>query len=192
MLATLFLSIGLGTATASSKDGAHRPDSVYLLRGIANMFSLGLDSMASTLVGRGIDAKVMNHSNWARIAQQIIADRKRYGGRPVVLVGHSLGANAAIWIAERLQRANIPVAYIATLAATDPDPVPANVRRVDNYYFKSSGCGVKIVGDDNFSGTLRNRDLSTAEDVGHFNLDDQPAIQRELLTNIARYARAGS
>ena len=188
----MFLAIGLATATASAKVAAHRPDSVYLLRGIADVFSRGLDSMAATLIRRGIDARVMNHSNWARIAQQIIADQKRYGGRPVVLVGHSLGANAAIRIAERLQRANVPVAYIATLAATDPDPVPSNVRRVDNYYFRSGGWGVKIVGAKNFSGILRNRDLSKAEGMGHFNLDDQPAIQREVLRNIARYARAGS
>ena len=112
-----------------------------MLRGIADVFSRGLDSMAATLIRQGIDARVTNHSTWARVAQQIIADRKRYGGRPVVLVGHSLGANAAIRIAERLQRANIPVAYIATLAATDPDPVPSNVRRVDNYYFKIRGLG---------------------------------------------------
>jgi pimeloyl-ACP methyl ester carboxylesterase len=188
----LFLALGLATATASAKGAAPRPDNVYLLRGIADVFSRGLDSMGATLVRRGIDARVVNHSSWARIAQQIIADRKRHRGRPVVLVGHSLGANAAIRIAERLQRANIPVGYIATLAATNPDPIPSNVRRVDNYYFKSGGWGVKIVGDPNFSGTLRNRDLSGTEGTGHFNLDDQPAIQREVLRNVARYARAGS
>jgi hypothetical protein len=189
---SLFLAFALAASTASAKVAAHRSDSVYLLRGIADVFSRGLDTMAATLVRQGVDAKVANHATWGRIARQIIADQKRYGRRPVVLVGHSLGANAAIRIAQRLQQANIPVAYIATLAATSPDPVPSNVRRVDNYYFRSGGWGVKVVGGKNFSGILRNRDFSRTEGVGHFNMDDQPAIQREVLSNVARYARAGS
>ena len=40
-----------------------------------------------------------------------------------------------------------------------------------------------------FAGKLTNRDYSTADGVGHFNIDKQPQIQREVLAKIVRYAR---
>ena len=40
-----------------------------------------------------------------------------------------------------------------------------------------------------FAGKLTNRDYSTAAGAGHFNIDKQPQIQREVLAKIVRYAR---
>lgn len=188
----LFLAFGLsvpGVAaprTARATAGGHAE--IYLLRGFADVFSRGLDAVAATLQRQGVKATVLNHNSWGLVARRIIADQARFGRRPVVLVGHSLGANAIIRIAERLKQADIAVQYMATLAATDPDPVPSNVGRVDNYFFETNGWGRKLTGGKGFSGTLRNRDYSHSHGVGHFNMTEQPAIQRELVRNIARYA----
>lgn len=166
-----------------------RPAEVYMLRGFADVFSRGLDEMTTTLASRGIDAHVVSHTAWRRVLKTILQDRERFGPRPIVLIGHSLGANAVIDIAEELGRRRIPVRYVATLAATGPDPVPSNVQRADNFYFASHGWGEPLVAGAGFAGALRNLDFSDDSDVGHFNIDKQPKIQRELLANIVRYAQ---
>ena len=162
---------------------------VFLLRGFADVFSRGLDQMAATLNHQGIDAEVTNHLSWRAVAIEIIDRQKRTGPRPVVLVGHSLGANAVIQIAEFLKKQHITVQYMAIFAATGPDPVPSNVRRVDNFYFSTHGWGEPLTGARDFSGTLRNRDYASANGVGHFNIDKQPEIQRAVLANILRYVQ---
>jgi thioesterase domain-containing protein len=164
----------------------HKTGEVFLLRGFADVFSRGLDAMAATLNRQGIDAKVTNHNSWRAIALEIIGRQRRSGPRPVVLVGHSLGANAVIQIAELLKKEHITVQYMATFAATGPHPVPSNVRRVDNFYFATHGWGEPLTGAGDFSGRLSNHDFSDAEGVGHFNIDKQPAIQREVLARIIR------
>jgi pimeloyl-ACP methyl ester carboxylesterase len=179
---------------AASSDGAassvamSRVGDVFLLRGFGDVFSRGLDQMAATLNHQGIDAEVTNHNSWRAVALGII-ERQRLGRKPVVLVGHSLGANAVIQIAELLKEEHITVQYMAIFAATGPDPVPSNVRRVDNFYFATKGWGEPLTAAADFSGRLRNRDYSTADGIGHFNIDKQPQIQREVLAKIIRYVQ---
>jgi thioesterase domain-containing protein len=181
----------VGQAGAAPRHGAPASDNseVFLLRGFADVFSRGLDQMAATLNRQGIDAEVANHNSWRSVALTIIDRQRRFGRKPVVLVGHSLGANAVIQIAELLKGEHITVQYMAIFAATGPDPVPSNVRRVDNFYFATKGWGEPVTAAAGFSGKLTNRDYSTADGVGHFNIDKQPQIQREVLAKIVRYAR---
>jgi pimeloyl-ACP methyl ester carboxylesterase len=180
-------SSGVGAAPVSTVSSRH--GEVYMLRGFGDVFSRGLDEMTTTLGERGIDARVVSHTAWRRVLRSILDDRQRFGPRPIVLIGHSLGANAVIAIAEELKQRNISVRYVATLAATGPDPVPSNVERADNFYFATHGWGEPLVPGAGFSGSLRNLDFSDDSDVGHFNIDKQPKIQRELLANIVRYAQ---
>jgi pimeloyl-ACP methyl ester carboxylesterase len=164
---------------------------VYLLRGFADVFSRGLDQIAGSLGADGVEAHVVSHVQWRMVLRDILDDRERLGPRPIVLVGHSLGANAAIQVAEELKKRRISVQYLVTLAATEPDPVPSNVMRADNFYFRTKGWGEPLVPAAGFSGSLRNLDFSNAGGVGHFNIDKQPAIQHELLSNIEHYVRSG-
>jgi pimeloyl-ACP methyl ester carboxylesterase len=164
---------------------------VYLLRGFADVFSRGLDQIARSLGADGVEAHVVSHVQWRMVLRDILDDRERLGPRPIVLVGHSLGANAAIQVAEELRKRRISVQYLVTLAATEPDPVPSNVMRVDNYYFRTNGWGEPLVPAAGFNGSLRNLDFSHTDGVGHFNIDKQPGVQRELLSNIEHYVRSG-
>lgn len=163
-------------------------DEVYLVRGLADVFSLGLNQLGERLRAKGVDVTVVNHTGWRGIVRRIVEDRKRYGARPVVLVGHSLGGNAVIWIAKALGEHRIKVSYMATLAAPAPGPVPPNVRRVTNYYF-SFGIGAKLVAEEGFHGALENKDLSGMRGVTHFNVDDQKAIQAEIAGRVLRVVR---
>ena len=153
---------------------------VYLLRGFADVFSAGLDQMGASLVSQGVDVHVQNHMTWQSVARRIIRDRQEKGASRVILVGHSLGANAVIRIAEELQRRGIAVDQLITLAATDPRPVPANVRRAVNYYFETNGWGRRLVPAAGFRGKLVNKDYSNS--AGHFNIDKQPLVQAEILS----------
>ena len=54
------------TAARASHPGHH----VYLLRGLLNIFSLGLDEIAAKLQQRGINATVHNHSVWPALAEK--------------------------------------------------------------------------------------------------------------------------
>jgi len=157
---------------------------VYLLRGFADVFSRGLDEMGAELRTAGVEAHVQSHYTWRSVARDIIADRRNGMSRPVVLVGHSLGANAVISIAEKLAAEGIAVDYMATFAATDPDPVPANVRRVVNYYFATNGWGEPLVAGRGFTGALSNRDFSQSATVGHFNIDKQRPLQAEVVASV--------
>ncbi len=109
---------------------------------------------------------------------------------PVILIGHSLGANAVIDIAEGLEKHGIRVDYMATFAATAPDPLPGNVRRVVNYYFKRHGWGLPLTPGPRFRGNLDNRDFSDIKDIGHFNIEKQRPLQDEVVRNVLRIVRS--
>ena len=67
------LAIYPGAAQApSAKSNAH----VYLVRGVLNIFSLGMDEIAAKLQQQGITATVHNHLMWASIADDAAAAYK--------------------------------------------------------------------------------------------------------------------
>ena len=162
---------------------------VYLLRGFAGVFSRGLDNIGSKLEGRGVKAQVIAHTNWLSATNQIIANRKRYGRKPVILIGHSLGANAIIRMATELKKKRIRVDYMATFAATNPGLVPSNVRKITNYYFKTDGWGKPVKVARGFRGRLKNIDFSKSATVGHFNIDKQPRLQAQVINNVLRVVK---
>lgn len=166
-----------------------RHPEVYLLRGLANIFSLGLDEIGRRLQMAGINANVeaFTASGWA--LDRIVADRQKYGPQPIILVGHSLGANAIIDLAESLGKRGVQVDYLATFAATSPDPLPGNVKHAVNFYFASHGWGVALVPGPNFRGRLENRDCSQDAHVDHFNIEKQRPLQDEVVSDILRVVR---
>ncbi|KAA9368238.1 lipase [Ochrobactrum quorumnocens] len=173
----------LASAAANRSVPASRA-SVYLLRGFGNLFSTGLDAIAADLKASGIVTHVESHVAWRQVAKTIIAERQKPGPRPIVLIGHSLGANAIIAIAASLDKFAIPVDYLATFAATAPEPLPKNVRKAVNFYFSHHGWGLPLKAGPGFKGKLDNRDFSDAKDVGHFNIEKQRPLQQEVVRQV--------
>ena len=66
--------LGVGTAQAR----AH----VYLLRGLMNIFSLGMDTLAAKIQRRGIYATVHNHAEWSSARRSDCRRISRWQGRP--------------------------------------------------------------------------------------------------------------
>lgn len=184
-----FLAAALSAATAAVTTPSlaqqalmpRRNPEVYMLRGFADVFSEGLDQMGAGLRTRGIDAHVQGHMTWRSVASRIIEDRRQGVRGPVVLVGHSLGANAIIRVAETLEKEGIAVDLLVSLAATAPRPLPPNVRRAVNYYFSAHGWGEPLVPGPGFRGRLQNKDYAGIAEIGHFNIDKQRAVQSEIM-----------
>src|SRR5215467_6417892 len=64
MLSLALLGLSIGISNAQTTTTAQPGDHVYLLRGFANVFSLGMDQIATKLQQRGIHATVDNYLAW--------------------------------------------------------------------------------------------------------------------------------
>jgi hypothetical protein len=152
---------------------------VYLLRGWFGVFSTGLDTLATELRGKGIKAETVGHLAWKSMASDIVKWHATGDGGPLVLIGHSQGANNVIDMARLLQRENISVDLLVTLAPAMQDPVPGNVVRAINYY-NSPGWGAPITADAGYRGELTNINLGGDIGLYHMAIDKNPKVQAEI------------
>lgn len=108
-------------------------------------YSLGLDPLREKLRALGIDASthvegvLIPHTNVRNLAAQ--AENAARGGARLILLGHSMGADAAVKIACRLQEQNLAVDL---LVGFDPTKfacpaVPVNVKRALCFYQQELG-----------------------------------------------------
>ena len=174
MLGILSIAVALLWSSATKAETR-----VYLLRGWFGVFSTGLDSLAAELRNKGIKAETVGHLAWKTTVSNIIKDHAVGKGGPLVLVGHSQGANNVIDIARLLQRENIAVDLLITLAPAGQDPIPGNVVRAINYY-NSPGWGAPVTADASYRGRLTNINLGGDIGIYHMAIDKSPKIQGEI------------
>jgi hypothetical protein len=162
---------------------------VLLLRGWFGVFSTGLDSLADELKSKGINAEVEGHLYWSTAVAEILKERAAGKTRPIVLIGHSQGANNVIDIARSLEERKIPVDLLVTLAPFMQYPIPANVVRAINYY-QAPGWGAPLSGDSGFHGKLSNVDLAGDPSIFHITIDKSARIHADLVREITALAQA--
>ncbi len=179
---------GLESAAAPAKPAAKstaRRSSgtghVYLMRGLLNIFSLGMDDLAAKIQAKGISASVHNHSEWQAIADDIAVKYKAGKHGPVVLVGHSLGADAVMFMSEYLGKKGVPVALVVPFDGTGSFAASSNVARVMNltqrdYAYMRRGSG--------FRGELSNIDVSNQAGIDHINIDKSARLHAMVLSRI--------
>jgi hypothetical protein len=175
MVITAALALMLRSGIAAS-----RPH-VYLFRGLADVFSTGMDTLAAQLNKQGVYATSHSHTDWKTIADRTAADYKAKKERPIILIGHSLGADAVMEMADYLGDKGVPVALVIPFDGTQSFPVPGNVARVINftqrdYAYMRPGPG--------FRGSLNNVDLSSNHDIGHLNIDKSPELHARVLGEV--------
>lgn len=151
---------------------------VYLMRGLMNIFSLGMDQLAATIAGRGIDATVANHAEADAVVGRIAANYRAGDRGPIILVGHSLGADAVMLMAQSLDRMGIPVALVVPFDGTASYAASKNVACVLNitqrdFAYMRAGAG--------FHGKLSNVDLRGTAGIDHFTIDKSPQLQARAL-----------
>jgi hypothetical protein len=154
---------------------------VYLFRGLADIFSAGMDTLTEELKKNGVYATSHSQANWKPIADRAAADFKARKEGPIILIGHSLGADAVMEMADYLGDKGVPVALVVPFDGTQSFPVPANVSRVVNftqrdYAYMRPGPG--------FHGSLNNVDLSSNPNIGHLNIDKSPELHARAMSEV--------
>jgi len=187
-----FESYGVPAAAAAQEKApapaaAIEHGQVYLMRGLANIWSRGMDQLTEQLVAKGVRASAHNHSRWQELAAEA-ADKysKDKSFAPIILIGHSLGANAAVLMAERLGEAGVPVRLIVafdSLARSNDVKVriSSNVEEVINFY-KAKAWGLEMVAGKGFKGKIDNVNLNERRGVGHLNMDKNPELQAQVVS----------
>jgi pimeloyl-ACP methyl ester carboxylesterase len=180
------------------------PKQVYCLRGLWDVFSTGLDSLAAEMRERGLTAESLSGPLWPELAERIEkASREQSLNGDLVLVGHSFGAEHALLLAYRLQEQGISVGLMVLIDATTPPPIPSNVARCVHLYIPSPlaslapdvfpGRPVELA-EGNDRTQLVNWVVTPAEfgPVNHFNLESNPVVHQividETLAIQARHA----
>lgn len=156
---------------------------IVLLRGLANVFSRGMDEMSARLRGYGFTPLLLNHRGWQNAADTIV--RNFRGGRtaPIVLIGHSLGANNACRLAQRLNSENVPVAYLALFDPTRVCAVPSNVRYFVNFY-QNNGQGRRASYPPSQRERMTNINLTSSPGMSHTNIDQSERLQNIVVGRV--------
>jgi pimeloyl-ACP methyl ester carboxylesterase len=172
------LALTLMTLAAPARAGGQ----VFLMRGFADV-STGLDDLAQKLRHRGIAATVRSYSDEEGLAANAIR-LHRSGRGPIIIIGHSLGADAAIHMAQTLRSAKVPVALIVAFGPATSLSIPANVHEVINYYQSSGIVNATYSPGPGSHGTLRNIDLDNAPNVNHFNIEKVGRLHARIIARI--------
>lgn len=205
--AAVIAALGLAPAAAQTAKTAAHPASthftaahpapgsetshphVYLMRGLLNIFSLGMDQLAAQVAHNGIDASVYNHSVEESVVATIVQKYRGGDHGPYILVGHSLGADAVMLMAQQLDAQGVPVALVVPFDGTASYAAPANVSCLVNltqrkYAYMQAGPG--------FHGRLSNVDVSSDTTIDHITIDKSPRLQAMALKEIMQAARGQS
>jgi hypothetical protein len=177
---------------------APRAGNAYLIRGWIGFFSAGIDSLGVKINESGVRACIYQQ-NQTRLTARTLA--KVYGQsgenrEPIILIGHSLGADDAIKCARELQKAGVQVDMLITMDPTLPPKVPTNVKVCYNYYqpsiFDATGIlrGVALQTDPGFTGELHNMNIRKEykhllePDTNHVNIDKNSKIHADILERL--------
>lgn len=175
-----------------------RVGQAYLFRGFIGIFSTGMNSLGDELTAQGVTANVFQADQWASVADTIA---ERYANRgdvePVVLVGHSYGADNIVRIAQRLKDKNVKIDLLVTLDPVTPPKVPANVKKVVNLY-QSNGVfdampwlrGIPLQQETPDAVQLANVNIRTdrtdllTDGLNHFNIEKTAPVHAEVIKQI--------
>jgi hypothetical protein len=171
------VTLALATKPSMAEPRAH----VYLLRGLMNIFSLGMDTLAEELTRHGVYATVYNHTQWQALADQAAARYKAGQEGPIIIIGHSLGADAVMEMSAYLGQKGVPVALAVPFDGTQSFAASSNIQRVLNltqrdYAYMRRGPG--------FKGTLVNLDVSSDPSIDHLNIDKSPRLHARVISEV--------
>jgi hypothetical protein len=164
---------------------------VYLLRGVLNIFSLGLDDIAAQLRAQGIPVTVANFVSWSSLADEAAAGYRSGQIKTVILVGHSSGATALPDMIAKLGQLGVPVKLAIGLDSVFKTKLVAgNAERYINFYI-ANGAGEPVRVAEGFRGKLENVDVETVPGVGHVTIEKNAIMQQKVIGAIDSVVFAG-
>jgi len=182
--ALLLLAIGASAAPAApSSASAASTARVYLLRGVLNIFSLGLDDIAAQLRAQGIPVTVANFASWSSLADEAAAEYRSGRIKTIILVGHSSGATALPDMVARLDQLGAPVTLAIGLDSVFRTRLSGRVGRYVNFYI-ANGNGEPVAKTAQFQGKLENINVQNVPGVGHMSIEKNQIMQRKVISEI--------
>jgi hypothetical protein len=164
-----------GNAASSAAADTH----VYLLRGVLNIFSLGLDEIAAKLRQQGFNVTIANYLSWSSLADEAAAEYRSGRTRTIVLVGHSSGATVLPDMVARLDRLGAPVKLAIGLDSVFRTSLSGRVGRYINFYV-ANGNGEPVAKTSQFHGELENIDVGKIG-MAHLTIDKSEIMQRKVI-----------
>ena len=157
---------------------------IYLIRGLFGVFSTGMDQMAAQFKAQGYsNVTLWSWTDVDTIAADIISGHENGDTAHVILIGHSLGSDAVVQVADKLNANAIPVDLAVTFDITEGLRVPLNVARFINFY-QDNGFGRPAVEPDGFTGEFSNINLSSQTQLDHGNIDNAPQLQAFVMDRV--------
>src|SRR5262245_14593161 len=181
---SVLMMAGFGTTAGMAQSRAD----VYLLRGLTNIFSLGMDTLAEKIQHRGINATVHNYSEWQSLADHAAAAYHAGTEGPIIIIGHSLGADAVMQMSAYLGKKGVPVALAVPFDGTQSFATPSNVSRVLNLTHADYG---RVYRGNGFHGSLSNIDVSNDRSIDHLNIDKSARLHAQVLGAILAVVGSG-
>lgn len=172
------------------KGKVSRSGEIYLLRGLANVFSRGMDTLGAKMVRAGLDARVYNHAAWRELAENIIArSKKKQVSYPIVIMGHSLGANASTMMAKYLGDRGVRVEYVVQFDPTVTTFVGKNVKRVINFYLPLEDNRNVVKRAPGFKGVMKNINVRGVRNLKHTTVEKDANFHSQVLKRTLSYTK---
>jgi hypothetical protein len=175
----LMLAFMAGPAAAAPPANPAGTTHVYLLRGVLNIFSLGLDDIAAKLQAQGIPVTIANFVSWSSLANDAAEGYRSGQIKTIVLVGHSSGATALPDMVARLSQLGVPVKLVIGLDSVFRTKLAGSAEHYINFYV-ASGAGEPVTRTADFRGKLDNVDVG-GTGVGHLTIDKNLLMQQRVI-----------
>ena len=170
----------------------------YCIRGLAGgppfYFSRGMDTLARKLTAVGATCTVHKQGSFFRPYGEVStifvdALHAARSGASLILIGHSMGADAALKVAVKLHDMGVKVPLVTCFDPTSfrlalgPPAVPANVARAICFYQKVDPIGRgRLRPGPGFAGQL----VQERHDQADVTIDDDPALHARVLAEVSR------
>ena len=135
----LFLATFLAFTIALASVPARAADAdVYVMRGLFGfLFPEVIYPMAKDFEDQGYNVLMTTYHPWnqTRILKDAMKKHEASNGKSkVVIIGHSLGGNAATNLSQKFEKAGINIEYLAVIDAPMPKKIGRSPLVVDNFY----------------------------------------------------------
>lgn len=174
------IALASGPVSAATSVSPASNAHVYLLRGVLNIFSLGLDDIAEKLRAQGIPVTVANFVSWSSLANEAAAEYRSGRIKTVVLVGHSSGATALPDMVARLNDLGTPVKLAIGLDSVFRTSLNGRVGKYINFYI-ANGAGTPVAKGSGFQGALENVNVENVPGVGHITIEKNQIMQQKVI-----------
>ena len=178
-----------------------RKGHVYCILGWLGIWSRGMDVIAQRVDAElGVQATSLANQEWTKLASFVRTEHEAgHWSGPLILVGHSIGADDQVRVAKRLNQENVPVDLLILIDPTVPPVIPPNVRHCVNIFKSHPGLdtipafrGIKVRAADPARTLVENTNLRRTKVefdtrvINHFNIAKIKGVQDMVLAEIAQ------